>query len=403
MTTTSAPTSQIDMASVKDAVATARVAVLTRSEFVFYAAILTKLHIEYDESIKTAATDGVRLIISPSFIMGLSHRQRVFLLMHELMHVIYKHVERLNNRDNKMWNVAADYVINGFLDTKGFDVIPSALLDHQYDNMTADEVYLKLMDKKNNDPSYDPSPDHPDLLPANSRSDNQGNKQDANTAVSDHVDKLIGEAMVQASMSDDAAKAMANIPGAIQRYYHELMNPSVDWRTALARFLHGTAKTDYSWKRPSRRGLAMDMYLPSLHGESMDCIDFAIDTSGSVSENDFRKFITEIHEVFTTFNPENIGIIQFDTVIQDNRRVCSLEDFNSIEFKGGGGTIIAPVMKAFAESEGRALVVLTDGYFSHSAELDPGKPVIWAIYDNPNFVPAFGDVIHFNKDDLYDN
>lgn len=397
MNTTS---TSIDLDIVKKKIATAKVAIITRTEFIFYTTILNKLKIVWDDSVKTGATDGIHLILSPTFISNLDHKQCVFLLMHELKHVIYKHVDRRKDRDPKMWNCAADYVINNWLDHAGFSLIPDVLLDHQYDGLNTDQVYFKLMERKKNDPSFDPQPDQDDLMPPNAINGGNGNPTDV-AQIHKQIDRAIGEAVVQANMQ--GGKAQGNIPGDIKRYWEELTKPTVDWRIALRDFLFGASKSDYSWSRPSRRGMAMDLYLPSLHGQGMDCIDFAIDTSASVSESDFKKFISEIHSVFETFNPENIGIMQFDTDIKDDRRVCSLEQFKEIEFKGGGGTDVTPVLHAFKESEGKALVILTDGYFHHSKALDPDKPVIWAIYDNPNFVPAFGDVIHFNKDDLYDN
>lgn len=388
-----------DLADIKKMIATAKVAIITRGEFVFYATILAKLKIVLDERVGTASTDGIHLTFAPTFVASLDHKQRVFLLMHELKHVIYKHVDRRSDRNPKMWNVACDYVINNYLDHKGFSVIPNALLDHKYDGMTADQVYLQLMDQKKNDPSFDPQPDHDDLGTPNSQNGGTGSKQDIQT-VNEYVNQAIGEAMVQVQMKERSGiKASGNVPAEVALYWEELTRPVINWRTALARFLFGVAKSDYSWRKPSRRGMSMDIYLPSLYGEGMDCIDFAIDTSGSVSEEVFNKFIAEIHEIFATFNPENIGITQFDTEIKDTRRVCSLDEFKEIQFKGGGGTDVRPALEQFKDSEGRALVILTDGYFGHSINDDPEKPVIWAIYDNPKFVPAFGEAIHFNLED----
>lgn len=390
-----------ELALAKKKVSTAKVAVLTRAEFCFYGTIMAKLDFLYDDAIGTAAVDGKHMIFSPKFVNGLTHRQTVFLIMHELKHIVYKHIDRLKDRDPKMWNVAGDYVINNFLDSKGFDVIPSTLLDHQYDGLSTDDIYLKLMEQKKNDPSFDPSPDQNDLLPPNTLDPN-ANNQGATTnqkIVDDFVEQAIGEAMIQVEMNERrGVKAAGNVPGDIQRYYEELMKPSVPWQTVLSRFLFGVSKTDYSFRRPSRRGMAMDLTLPGRYGNSMDCIDFAIDTSGSVSEETFNKFITEIHEVFKQFSPENIGIMQFDDIIQDIKKVCSLEEFKQIKFKGGGGTTVQPVLQEYAKNDAKALVILTDGYFHHSKQDDPNKPVIWAIYDNPSFVPAFGSAVHFKLD-----
>ena len=49
------------------------------------------------------------------------------------------------------------------------------------------------------------------------------------------------------------------------------------------------------------------------------------------------------------------------------------------------------------QSKGKALIVLTDGYFHHTAEMNPNKPVIWLIYDNPNWQPPFGKAVYFDN------
>lgn len=392
--------SDADLALAKKKITTAKIAVITTPAFIFYGSILAKLKFIYDDAIKTAAVDGIHMILSPTFVNTLTHRQTVFLVMHELKHLVYKHIDRLSDRDPKLWNVAGDYVINNFLDHKKFDVIPSALLDHKYDGMSTDEVYFALKQQQKQDPSSIPEPDHNDLLPANTYGNSQGNSQANANLAKEFIDQAIAEGMVKAETAarNGDTEGMGNIPGDIKRYYEELVAPTVPWTQLLQRFLFGVAKTEYSYRRPSRRSESVGFIMPGMHGQSMDCIDFAIDTSGSVSEDDFKKFISEIHEVFRTFNPQNIGIHQFDDIVQDSRKVCSLEDFAKLEFKGGGGTTIGPVLQLFKDNDAKALVVLTDGYFPHNASQDPQKPVIWAIYNNKGFVPKFGTAVHFSLD-----
>lgn len=389
--------SDADLLTAKKKVTTAKVAVITSPEFIFYGAIIAKLKFIYDESLPTAAVDGIHMIFNPSFILGLTHRQTVFVLMHEVKHLVYKHIERLGDRDHKLWNIAGDYVINNFLDTKKFDLTPGVLLDHQYDGMSTDEVYFRLREQQKQDPSSIPEPDHEDLLPANKYGVSKGSTTANQAAASAYMDQAIAEGMVKAQSEarNGNVKGIGNIPGDIVRYYEELVKPSVPWQTVLQRFLFGVAKTEYTYRRLGRRSEALGYPIPSLHGQSMDCIDFAIDTSGSVSEEDFKQFMSEICEVFRTFSPQHIGIHQFDDIVQDSRKVCSLEEFRQIEFKGGGGTTIGPVLDLYKENDAKALVVLTDGYFYHDVTQDPRKPVIWAIYNNPAFVPLFGTAVHF--------
>lgn len=90
--------------------------------------------------------------------------------------------------------------------------------------------------------------------------------------------------------------------------------------------------------------------------------------------------------------------MQFDHELQGNDKCCSVQDFMNIKFSGGGGTCIEPVLDKFKTNDSKALIILTDGYLHQDASIDPNKPVVWCIYDNPRFVPAFGTAIHFDKD-----
>ena len=148
MTSTNTPNKLHEEAS--KLISKARVALLTRKEYMFYSTAMMKLEITFNEKIPNAATNGMQLIFNPQFMIDLPHRQRIFVLMHELYHVIFKHVTRCGDRDPKVWNIATDYVINNELDTLGFDIWPNALLDHKYDGMTADQVYFLLKEQEKN-------------------------------------------------------------------------------------------------------------------------------------------------------------------------------------------------------------------------------------------------------------
>ena len=53
------------------------------------------------------------IYVNPS--VGLNREEWIFVLAHELLHVGLRHDERRGYRDPYLWNVACDYVINGWL------------------------------------------------------------------------------------------------------------------------------------------------------------------------------------------------------------------------------------------------------------------------------------------------
>lgn len=64
----------------------------------------------------------------------------------------------------------------------------------------------------------------------------------------------------------------------------------------------------------------------------------AVDTSGSVTDDQFTRFITEIHSILRTMNPEKITVVQFDTHIKSVDEVRNVHELSTLKFTGRGGT-----------------------------------------------------------------
>lgn len=392
----------------EDALSKAKVKLMIKKDCAFFATLILQTPVYWitEDEISTAATDGKNLFFNPAFFLGLDPEERIFLLLHEIMHNVYNHGIRCGFRDHTTWNEAGDYVINDDLIQRGFKMPQGGLHDKDYRGQSADEVYQVLINKKDKGQDNTPTP-WPDLqTPPEQGGEGQPdpNQQSQSTGgvqapsaqeVEDHNKNLLTQATQASQMSGDKA---GTVPGSLQRTLDDMLKPKLPWNKILAKFLFSLNKNDYSWRRPNRRFISQGIIMPSLYSEGVGKIDFAIDTSGSVSKDDFNRFISEIGYVFKAFNPNEIGVMQFDHILQGNEKCCSVRDFLKLEFKGGGGTRIEPVLEEYKNNDAKALIILTDGYLYHGAELDPKKPVVWAIYDNPNFVPNFGTAIHFDKD-----
>lgn len=391
----------------EEALSKAKVRLMLKKDCAFFATLILQTPVYWltADEVQTAATDGVNLFFNPEFFMGLSPEERIFLVLHEVMHNVYNHGTRLGFRDHQTWNEAADYVINDELIQRGFSMPAVGLHNVDYRDMSADEVYEDLISKKDKGLPNTPNP-WPDLQqsPDENQDPDDGNAPqsglggiDAPTIqeAEEHNKNLLTQAIQASQMHGDKP---GTIPGSLERLLDKMLKPKLPWTKILARFLFSLNKDDYSWRKPNRRYISQGIILPSLHSESVGRIDFAIDTSGSVSQDDFNRFISEIGYVFKNFRPKEIGVMQFDHILQGNDKCCSVQDFMKIKFTGGGGTCIEPVIEEFKKHDSKALIILTDGYLAQKPEWDPGKPVIWCIYDNPSFIPVFGTAIHFDKD-----
>jgi predicted metal-dependent peptidase len=105
----------------------------------------------------TACVDGTRIYYYGEFVKGLTEKQRMGLLCHEVMHPALQHLWRRGNRDVECWLMATDYVVNDIIlsttNEKGepaFELPPNGLHDKRFAGLSAEQVYAILYEEKKN-------------------------------------------------------------------------------------------------------------------------------------------------------------------------------------------------------------------------------------------------------------
>ncbi|MDR2527715.1 MAG: VWA-like domain-containing protein [Synergistaceae bacterium] len=78
---------------------------------------------------------------------GLTEEEYRFVMAHELLHVGLRHQSRCQGRDPYLWNVACDYVINGWLVEMGVGRLPNidTLFDNDFKGVSAEQVYDRIV------------------------------------------------------------------------------------------------------------------------------------------------------------------------------------------------------------------------------------------------------------------
>ncbi len=381
------------MADLKRSLDKAKVGILSMNNTAFISSVLFSLTQQWtdgDHKVQTGATDGINLYINEKFWEGLDADERIGLLLHEAYHVAYEHMLRRGGRDPKRWNVAADYVINGQLSILGVK-LPEGGIPHkrEYDNLSTEEVYDLLTDDDVPEDADD------DIMEPSDDGGEDGDNEAQGQPTRAQVEAAVQGAMIRGALEAEISNQAGSVPNSIARRVDEINNPRLDWRTILANHMSAYAKDDYSMQRPNRRFFP-NFHLPSMFSEGMGEITIAIDTSGSVDENDFKAMVAEAVGIKEMLNPEKINFYCFDTDLHDIGSFGREEDIYGLEMVGGGGTCIEPVQEMLAETNPEVAVIFTDGYFS-SCDIKPESDVIWLIYNNENFSYDFGQVIHYDK------
>ena len=372
----------------EQALSKAKIALMSRSDSAFFTTLCFSLIHEFSDKIPTAATNGKRIRYNPEFFMSLSHEERVFLMLHEAMHCAYLHMERLDGRCPDRFNVAADHVINLQLIERGFKMPECGLADDDFKGLSTEEVYNLLPDNpgggNGNVPGFGSDLEAP----------GDGSPQ-AQEQLRQDVQDILCRAALQSKMSNDAP---GTIPGEIQLFLDKLLNPKLPWQRILQKYLNAFSKSDYSFRKPNKRFFPQ-FHMPSMFGESLIDLAAFADISGSVTDHEFHVQLSECASVMRMMKPKRIMFGQFDTEIKQVDRIESLADFRHIEFHGRGGTMIEPVFEWANTHKPQLLLVFTDGHFHWPAELTTKVPVIWLIYNNPNFTAPYGKVIHYEISD----
>lgn len=365
------------LAKAQKALDKAKIELMSSPNMGFISTVCFSMRCLWTLDIPTAATNGRSIWFNPVTYLALTERQRVSRLLHETWHPALLHMDREGTRNHARWNAACDYYINLMLTDAGHEKIETWLWDEQYRGMSAEQI-------------YDALPPDPEL-PESEDDMRQPKDEEEAMALQAHLDQvLIRASIVSASCGDKPG----TIPGSVQTYLDKLLNPILPWNRILLKHMHGLAKTDYSWKKPNRRFFP-DHHLPSLHGEALDEIAAFVDISGSVSDQDFKQTVSEVHAIIRQFRPRLIHFGQFDTRIQSMKAIKNVRALIETEFHGRGGTMIGPVIDWVAEHKPKLTLIFSDGYFRHTHK-DPGTPVIWLVHNNPDFTAPFGKVIHYD-------
>ena len=377
--------------------------------------------------VPTMATDGRRILYGPAFVESLTPAELEGVLAHEVMHCALAHHCRRGNRDRRGWNEAADYATNPILLKNNFVLPQGALVDPAYDGLSAEDIYAQLI--KNSDAGAGQS--------SNSQAGSGGQGQQGGSAASSSTPAQssnapgtgrsgmpvegsygpggIGEVLdatddqgdpvspaeivrlqhewgIAAEQAVRMAKACGHEPASVERALTAVRESRQAWREILRDFVASTNASDYRWSPPNRRHIAAGLYLPSIHRSGVGPIVIAVDTSGSIGDEELAQFAGEISSIADDAQPEVIHVVYCDAAVQSSQDFKA-GDTIQLEPKGGGGTDFRPVFRWVEEQQLQptCLIYLTD-LCCYSYPPAPDYPVLWAT-DSRRTAP-FGETLH---------
>ena len=413
----------------------------------FYAHLLSGVVRNITSSIATAAVGirdkNINLFVNEEFFLKelRTSSNRIAVIKHETLHLVFKHLFRsdLKKYNHLLFNYAADILVNQFI---GSWCLPdSAVTLNTFPdlNLEADKsvewYYKKLSGLLNEMNKLNPGKiNRPAYLEINGETGDQerggaGNPSDSESkeqdwsdtsapesakvlekiyGTSNHSDHSVWGGSDELQANKDACetdfdrmiiqardrtpiKDRGTIPGKINQMIDAMLEkrkPKVDWKRALRLFSSNSRRTRiyHTMKRISKRYGTR----PGIRIKRYQKMAIAVDTSGSVSDEDIGLFFSEIHGMWK--QGTEIEIFETDSAVQRHYPYKGkLPEFVS----GRGGTSFDPVfdfLRKNRQLQYDGCIYLTDGY-APKPQIRPPCKLMWVITPDGNA----GDHLKFGR------
>ncbi|MDD4816535.1 MAG: VWA-like domain-containing protein [Victivallaceae bacterium] len=358
-----------------------------------------------------AATDAINHIwFNPALTRDLDVRELGFVLAHEVCHQVLATMERRNGREEFKWNMATDYAINAMVadikipgaaqwgDNRLYQMPEAGLFNPKYHDWVAEVIYEDLCRKelKTSPVSIEV------ILPGDNGSEMQL------PVVSDHrggIDihlpqeldadqqELLRERILAAVENFHANSDRGDLPDDLLHASGLLEEPKIPWQRVLHHYVDAILNgDDYSLARPNKHYWVQDLLIPGHYGESVSNLVVALDTSGSMTEENIREVATEIRGMVP--NAQDVTLIVADSAVHQVIPLDGLEEIlKSGAFRGGGGTDHVCVFEYIREHHlyPRVFIGLSD-LCSRFPEKKPPYPILWLVPEDHE-EPPWGKVI----------
>jgi predicted metal-dependent peptidase len=310
---------------------------------------------------------AAELYVNP--LTGGTEEERRFVIAHELLHAALRHDTRCGDRDPWLWNVACDYVINGWLSEMSVGDLPAtALYDPALRGKSAEEVYDQVAAGRRRQRKLATlrGPGACDILPGRLRGDDE---QAAGVDLDEFYRRCVADGLAY-----HHRQGRGLLPGGLIEEIRALTEPPVPWDVQLARWFDdhfAPLERRRSYARASRRQAATPdiprpgWYLPE---ELTDGRVFGVllDTSGSMDRRLLGKALGAIASYAAARDVRAVRVVFCDAQAHDNGWMHPFDIAGRVRVRGRGGTVLQPGVNLLLSApdfpKDGPLLVITDGW-----------------------------------------
>lgn len=412
-------------------------------KYPFFGSVVASSNFIAEKSVRTAETDGQNIYYNPDFIESVTNDQQTFIFAHEICHIAFDHIYRSEGKDEKLWNIATDAVINAFLKQDKLPMVEGVIDIPEAINFDAEEMYKKLLSEKNqqSNQSQNGNSQKQEGNQSNGGSSKTSNKEEKQQDVGhdthsmwtkavekkhqegqNHHDKKqnkeqenktneeikkltkLGEKETFKQNKIERKKQLEGLRKSLASQSHgcgnttngEIRNitnigiykPLIDWRKLLKQAVN----YDIDW---SYQNAEIENGVVTAHFEEIPrpATEIILDTSGSIDETLLRNFLRECKNILQT---SKVKVGCFDTKFYGFTEIKNVSDIDNMPFYGGGGTDFEVAVKAFTRRVENK-IIFTDG----DADM-PSIPMdaIWIVFGETEIKPLGGKVIYIDDEQL---
>ena len=324
------------------------------------------------EEISIAAIDinGGEIHINPGAY--LSKEEMKFVIAHELLHAGLAHHERCQGRDFQLWNVACDFVINGWLHDMNVGTMPhkGLLYDEKYKDWSAEAIYDEIIKEVRRNKKLETFRGHAkgDIL--------EGGRRRVSVSGGMSLDEFCKNALFE-GLEFEEHMGRGFIPSGLVQEIRALAMPVIPWDVELAKWfdcLFPSVEKHHTYARPSRRqGATPDIprprYVKNENNEESRTFGVIIDTSGSMTANMIGMALGSIASYAAAKEVPMARVVFCDAAAYDAGYMSPEDIAGRVEVKGRGGTKLQPAIDLLQNAKNfpknGPILIITDGYIEH--------------------------------------
>ncbi len=322
------------------------------------------------EEIQIAAVDVTRAEIYVNPAAGLTPFQLRFVLAHEFLHAGLQHHERCQGRDPELWNVACDFVINGWLREMHIGIMPPGVLyDETLKNMSAEEIYDKIVNDLRKFSRCETLRGYGkgDIISSAPKSFRTGDTTS--------LDEFYRSAL-QNGLEYSMMTGRGFVPAGLIEEIRALAMPPIPWDVELGKWFDvhfSPLESKRTYARPSRRqGSTPDIPRPSyIPDEISDSRTFGVvvDTSGSMSAKLLGYALGAIASYSAAKEIPFARVVFCDASAYDAGYISPEDIAGRVEVKGRGGTVLQPGVDLLTGAKDfpkdAPILIITDGWIEN--------------------------------------